>query len=336
MENQENILCTSTYFIGSDKIAEKFDLELVDSVINAQRKSDSEDLNIKFILKVTIVYHEKEGWGVTEKASKFLDSAFSKLRNAKIDYWLENWPSGPSRSEYAALFDIGALSTKFKAVVLLNGTDQFLPHENIETIQALYDSMKKNNSLLVTGSRNVPVVLSSNKENSHLRRIMEGFLNIAIEHICNLNNHKRILPSIDTGDKQYNDHGDLIAGVFLINVGHPNYFKLVEELIKTTNKNKFFGFEGEYYLLLSACKYGDISVVFSNALPNHFEKEDIEKEKQKIIEKQIKGPLSKLKNTPIAKPLIETIKENGREFLLKYYSKEQIDEVSQYMLEVLE
>ncbi len=337
MESSENILCTSTYFIGSDNVAKKFDEELVDYLILAQEKADSENLQIKFTLKLTIVYKEKEGWGVTENASKFLDNAFLKLRNAKIDYWLENWPSGPTRSEYSALFDIGVLSSKFKAVVLLNGLDQFSPNENIETIKNLYDSMKENNSLLVTGSRNLPVVLSANKENGYLRRIMEGFLNLTIKQIYQSNKNKIIFPKgKNTGDKQYNFHRDLIAGVLLINPNHPRYLDLLSDILKISQENNFFGFEGEYYLLLSVGGYGDLSVVYSNNFPNPFENEEVKKEKQKIIEKQIKTPLSKLKNTSVASYLVETIKGVGREGLLEYYPKEQVDEVSRYMLEVLE
>jgi len=289
MEPKETILYIPIDFVGNDETAFRFENIYLRSLLEANQKISDLKLPLKLSLKTTLIQKDKHGWGVTHKGEESFNHTITKLGREGIDYFVEYWSSGPTRSMYGVLFDSGAISRGFKAICT-GDLDQFPPQENVEKFIELYERVAKHNHFLGVGSRNTPIVLSYNQENAYLRRIFEATMNLAAQYQGNTS-----LDLEGMVDQTYKDHGDMITGVYLFRPRGQNSDLFKEDLLRTARSNDFFGFEGEYYMVISAAvKYNGITGIVFNSINNPFPKIEPKEERQKIIEKQIKLPLKKI------------------------------------------
>ena len=326
-------------FVGNDSRAREFGNELSDSLIRTQEHVQKQKLPITLGLKTTLVLPEKAGWGVSREGRKDFYRGLEKLSEAGIDYtWIDNYPSGPTRSMYGVLFDPGLISAGASAIAT-GDLDQFPPDRNLENVVELYDHVKTHDSILGVGSRSVPIVLSANQENAYLRRIFEGVMNLSVRRSAEVGCKGTVLISDLSkapNDPAYKAHGDFITGVYLFNPDHFESNPFVGDLIKSARTNGFFGFEDEYLMAILAPQYGNLSATYFDSVPNPFSQEDQVKEKERIIKKQIKAPLSKLARIAIPRRIIiSTLIEDVGVFLSKYYSTEQLSEVRSLMTDEL-
>jgi hypothetical protein len=336
MEPKDTILYVPMDFVATDEKAIEFSRSLSDSLVQAQERIRADGLPIKLALKTTVISKDREGWGITNVGKSFFNTGLARLGEAGIDYLVDNWSSGPTRTEYGVLFDQGALARGFAAIAT-SDLDQFPTQHNLERIAELHDRVMTHNALLGTGARNTPVVLSANRENSYLRRIFEGFINLAISYAAETSGHTLLRQTNegDTEDKAYSNHGDFVTGVYLFNPSHEKSRAFIDNVVTTSRKRGFFGFEGEYYMAIMAAKFGKVVNIYVNSVSNPFDASDPNNERQNIIQKQIKLPLEKLAKTYAGRIIEKTIKRE-RTMLADHYSPDQIDEVRELMLEAIE
>ena len=83
-------------------------------------------------------------------------------------------------------------------------------------------------------------------------------------------------------------------------------------------------------MVLGAPKFSGLSALYFNSIKNPFEKIDPTKEREMIIDKQIKTLLQRLAKTSVAPTIKEAI-ECYKDNLYFFYTKDQIDEVVNYM-----
>ncbi|MBI2110307.1 hypothetical protein HYT51_00825 [Candidatus Woesearchaeota archaeon] len=334
MEPRETIAYTPIDFVGTDERAKEFNNVLTPSLVQAQQKIEREKYPIHLGLKTTVISEDRHGWGISEEGRTSFNQGLAKLTQAGIDYYVDTWPSGPTRSMYGVLFDQGLLARGFQAIVT-GDLDQFQPHQNLERVLTLCEHIKGDNSLLGVGARNIPVVLSANPENAYLRRIFEGVMNLTVRNASRSTNHYiqgELAPKGFT-DRAYEMHGDLITGVYMFNPEHPNAQTFQKQVVETARERNFFGFEDEYFMAFCAATMGNISSIYFNCEPNLFSPEDDpEKEKERIINKQIQAPLTKLIGVPFMEWFLrDSIEHKNKEFLEEFYTHEQVYEVKEAM-----
>jgi len=335
MEPKDTILYVPTDFVATDEKAIEFSRSLSDSLVQAQESIRADGLPIKLALKTTVIYKDREGWGITNGGKSFFYDGLARLGEAGIDYSVDNWSSGPTRTEYGVLFDQGALARGFAAIAT-SDLDQFPTHHNLERIAELHDRVMTHNALLGTGARNTHVVLSVNRENSYLRRIFEGFINLSISYAAEISGHNLLRQTNEghTEDAAYSDHGDFVAGVYLFNPSHEKSRAFIDNVVTTSRERGFFGFEGEYHMAIMAATFGKVVNIYVNSVSNPFDANDPNEERQNIIQNQIQLPLARLAKTHTGGIIEETIKRE-RFRLADHYTQHQIDEVRELMLEAI-
>jgi len=334
MTNKETLFYVPRGFVGSDKQAQDFANKHSDYLLNAQRIIEIGKLPVKLALKTTFIDKSKHDWGVTQESSYFFDLGIKKLREAGIDYSVDTWASGPTKTMYETIFNQGILAEGF-ASIATGDLDQFPAHENIQNLLNLHERVKKENAIMGMGSRNLPVVLSSNPENAYLRRIFEGVMNISVKIAADISKNKIFFPENYKvpGDEAYTFTGDMITGFYLINPSHLRASELANTLVSTARENNFFMFENEYLMAIASATMGNLSIISATSVTNPFEPADAKAEREKIIKKQIQSPLEKLVGT-CAEPFIKRSIADAS-CLNRFYKKEQVEEVTAYMSEAL-
>ncbi len=210
--------------------------------------------------------------------------------------------------------------------------DQFRPDENLGNFLVLEEELKRRDLILGTGARSIPVNLAHNEENNYLRRIMEGIYNLGVRKaVATLGKEIVYLDAGNVSDPAFSNegHGDFITGVYVFNPDARHAQSLSSRVLNTARTNDFIGFEDEYYLGIEAAGHGLVSQTFSSR-PNPFSQVDLEEEKKRIIEKQIRGPMEKVSRTGAMKHL-RKLDELDYEALERFYSTEQVREVRTYM-----
>jgi len=332
MNPKETLLYTPIDFVGSDSRAKDFGRVFSRDLVRAQRIISDNDYKIHLALKTTVIAKSQHGWGISEEGEEDFDMGIERLRAEGIDYDVEIWPSGPTRSMYKVLFDQGAVAAGFPAIGT-SDLDVFPPHKNLENMLALYRHSQETGSLLGVGSRDKRVVLAHNPENDYLRRIYEGIINIAIAEgpgKIEISNPGKA----PVDDPAYKAHGDFVTGAYLVNHDHEKAASFSQAMVKMARENGFSGFEDEYAMTLVAAGMGNMSAVYFNTAENLQDPLSLEEERTKIIKRQIIAPLEKLSLTSVA-PMIQRGIEVGRRKLTAHYSEEQVEEVANIMSEVL-
>jgi len=334
MDPKETILYVPIGFVGNDRQAADFNSIEVPSLLDARQRIADRNYPLRLGLKTTLIQESRHGWGVTLEGQRDFDSGITQLSDGDVDYFVENWPSGPTRSMCGVLGDSGARSAGFKAVCT-SDLDQFPPQQNLENFILLYERVRTDSSVLGTGARSVPVVLSYNQENAHLRRIFEGIMNLTAVRSGRTNG----ISGGEIVDPAYKVHGDAFSGVYLLNLTHDSSATFMNQLVHAARQHGFFGFEDEYYMVLEAAIHGGISGNVFRSVPNPFDEIDPQEERKTIIRKQIKAPLEKLAQAIDVRVRIEdTIRKEAKSgsLLSGFYSIGQIEEVCTFMREALE
>ena len=339
MAKKSDILVyTPVGFVGNDDAARTFAGPECDMLIGAQVSIEEGGYPIKLRLKNTLVSRgqydvvsgSRSGWGVTEEGRDEFYRGVRRLGTIGIDVDVDTWPSGPTKSLYNVLFNSGDLSAGFGGMAT-GDLDRFPANRNLENFLALYDDVRRHDAVMGVGSRNVPVILSYNRENAHLRRIFEGTVNMAVRHASQISGNGVVVNDDDAPeDPAYNKHGDFVTGVYVFNSGKLDF---ANQLVGTARTNGFFGFEDEYSMMMRAPRHGPVVSRYFESVPNPFEEVSIDDERKTIMERQISAPLSHL---PLEDQrfLVDVIRTQ-REGLQPFYESEQIEEVTGRMLEEL-
>ena len=318
-------------YIGNDAKALEFRDNLSNYILEAQNIIENEKLPITLALKTTFALIEKEGYGLSLEGKKIFDEAIQKITYNGISVYVDAWKTGACRTLYGILFDSGLITLGYKTIATSN-LDCILPNLNLKIFLELAGEVSRKNALIGVAGRNVLVKLSSNPENNYLRKIMEGF--VALNILDGQKNSARKI--IDFGemkgiDKAYNYHGDFVCGAFVFNPYHENSFNFIKLVCEEGRKRKFFGFEGEYFMMMNILYFGDLIKTYSHSLDNPFEISNVYEERQKIIQTQIREPMKKLAGSYVGNKLIETISKRKVE-LEQFYSKDEVEEVAREML----
>src|SRR3989344_4545534 len=154
MNPKETLLYIPIDFVGSDDRAREFSTKFCYFLISSQVKIQENKYPIHLGLKTTFIKKDRHGWGATMEGEEYFNKGIARLNENGIDYFVENWPSGPTKSMYSTLFDQGAASIGFKAIAT-GDLDNILPHENLEKVLELDEKTKITNSVLGVGSRNI-------------------------------------------------------------------------------------------------------------------------------------------------------------------------------------
>jgi len=351
MKKSDILVYTPLDFVASDSKAVEFAGELSDSLIRAQTTIKQCHYPIKLGLKTTLVSRGQydttqtdssggSAWGVSEEGRDSFYKGIKKLGDAGIDCYIDTWASGPTRSVCGVLFDSGLIAAGFGAFST-GDLDQFPPEKNLENFLGLYEQVRLRNAVLGVGARNVPIVLACNVENGYLRRIFEGVVNLTVTSVANRFGYN--LRTIDRehapDDAAFNDHGDYVTGVYLFSPDSISRSRLQRELVDLARQEKFSGFEDEYAMVILAAGRGNLVCKYFESHPNPFDAINIEKERTKIIDQQIKKPLVSLRGTFAGISLLgvidSSIEEASRGRLSEFYTREQLDEVFGYMREAL-
>jgi hypothetical protein len=331
MPNKDTLLYTPIDFIGNEAQAKKFAIETSEFLLEAKRKIEHEKFPIHLSFKTTFV----RGQGGSQDAVDYFCRGISKLTEAGIDYSVDNWGSGPTKAMYETIFNLGNLTAGFGGIST-GDLDQFPPQQNLENILNLWERVKKENAILGVGSRSCKVILSKHHENSYLRRIFEGIMNMAVKESAILNNHTICCPeNYSLPDNQYSRTGDFVTGVYLTNLLNDKTENLIHNLVSSARLKNFFGFEGEYFMTLLSASEGNLAVEVMNSIKNPFEnKMSVGEERENIIEKKIKSPLLKLRQTPAAHYILSSLDKSKR-LLKDFYPIKQVEEVENYIIESL-
>jgi len=328
---RETILYTPIDFVGSDEKALEFSTKYVETLLKARQMISDLKLPIRLVLKTIAIAKGHHGWGMSDLGLMNFNIGISLLGKGGIDTFVEFWPSGPTRSMYGILFDQGAIAVGFKSICT-GDLDTFPPQNNLERFVELSNKVQTNGSVLGVGSRDTNIILSYNPENNYLRRIFEGIINLTASRGKNIH-----LSDEDIKDKAYREHGDMITGVYLFSPSVNKSLDFANFLVENSRRYSFFGFEDEYFMVIVAGNRGGISGISFNSSGNLFDKIDIGKEKEAIVNRQIKKPLEALVKTFVRGEILLTVngEYNGRGVLGGHYSREQINEVCDYMKEAL-
>jgi hypothetical protein len=332
MDNKSTLLYVPIGFVGSDEQALAFAIKESERLIKANVNIRDKKLPIHLALKITIIINDKLGGqngGVGADGADAFDEGIKRLRKEGIDYVVDAWPSGPTKSMYGVLFDSGAIAAGFPAIAT-GDLDQFPPNLNLEKMLELWDRTRANDAILGVGSRSGHVNLSYNPENEHIRRIFEGVINLAVKECASAYGTKIKDGHRLPGDPQYRITGDMVTGVYIHNLEHKNSSEFAGKLVKIARKYGFFGFEDEYLMAITAPIFGNMATEAMTSLPNSFEPIEAKAERTKIIEKQIRAPLKALKGTDAEQPILRAM-TNGRELLKRFYIPEKVEEVYEVM-----
>jgi hypothetical protein len=335
---EEKLYYFSIGIVSSDIKAKNFVDKESRDLLEARDKVRKDHLPVRLGLKTTILRGK-----LSDENANAVYSKLTELMNEDVDVFVDMFGSGPTRTMYGVLFDRGITScvdysgkSGFRAVAT-GDLDQFPPQKNLENMLDLWDLTKSSDAILGVGSRSVPVVLSANKENSYLRRIFEGFVNLSVKNVAEKSGNKIITPE-DYGnskDQAYSETGDFVTGIYLANANHRRSMEFANVLTSLARANNFWGFEDEYLMGIASANLGNLAARNFYSLPNLFDPQDVAKEKGDIIERQIQTPLKKLSRTGVAPFLRKIIESPVREILERHYTSDQIKEVSGYMLDAL-
>ena len=331
MSPRETILYVPIDFVGSDERSSCFSTKHIQTLLEARQKVSDLKLPIRLALKTTAIAKDQHKKGMSKLGLMNFNSGIAKLSKEGIDSFVEFWPSGPTRSMYGVLFDQGAIAIGFRSICT-SDLDATPPQNNLEKFIELNDKVETNGSILGIGSRNTQVILSYNPENNYLRKIFEGIMNLTANKKINIHlSDKNII------DKAYKEHGDMITGTYLFNPNVNKSLNFANFLVESSRRYGFFWFEDEYFMVIAAGNKGGISGITFNSAENFFDKIDSKKEKNEIINNHIKKSLEMLAKTNVKDLIITTIniEYDGKGILRKYYTKEQINEVCNYMKETL-
>jgi hypothetical protein len=313
-------------FVGSIEKTIEFEEKYVDTLLEARQRISDNSLPIKLALKTTFV---AEG-----NARDLFYKGISRLRKNDIGVMIDEWESGPTRTVYDILFGHGYVAARCNAPAISN-LDHCPPHKNLENLLSLYDALLEKNGIVGFGSRDIPIVLSHNTENGYLRRIFEGVIGIAARNAPPPNKIHLPKDRRKMKDPAYEKHGDLVPGTYILNTEHRQAKRLMERLISEARDHKFFGFESQYSLAVTAPSLGNVVAQLMRSEDNPFNPMSVEEEKKWIIQKQIKDVLKKLKGTYAGDMIAKVLNSNSIRELYEFYTTKQVNEVMQLMHQAL-
>jgi len=238
---------------------------------------------------------------------------------------------GPGTSYKQILFNTTFLDAP--SIVVSTDLDQFITdtEEALEKLNNLVQKVENEGAIYANGSRDVPVVLATNKRNSELRIIHELFHSLAI------GSEKLKIPvKKPNTTPAYAEIGESTSGLYVINTAHSQYPTLTESVIKASQIANMKGFATDYYTAIKSSKLGRIVAGYVKSKENKFYTNKSEQEEFKSVERLIREETKELGKTDIRDSLFYTVKFGyAIDKIAQFYNYEDVMLVRSWMLESL-
>jgi hypothetical protein len=209
--------------------------------------------------------------------------------------------------------------------IIVNASLQQYPigsQDSLESILWLASKLKKNNILYGVGARDGPINLCFHEKNNDLRKIHELVHSISMSY--------KPPKARENTEEAYAAFGESTSGLYLLNVNHREYGKLISHL----NKNNFSGFSPDYFVALFS---GMVDSVESEPVVNRLNstKEVSENCEKENVMTLIRQSTKELGTTIVRERLISVLNEKTSEKLKEYFDHDSVRDVLRVMMESL-
>jgi len=227
-----------------------------------------------------------------EEAS-YIEDAFEtvkKLERDNITVIINSKTPSASSSFRKLLFGSSQIPVARETATLFCLDQHFRdPTTSAEQILEYIERVKKDNILYSVFSRDVPVVLASNKggKADMMRQIHELFLSLAIQP------EKLYVPGRDNVSRGYDSLGETCSGGYILNHRNPNFQKVMEHLSTFGEKT---GFSAEFFTALVSAEIGRVSSSYVGSEENPFYSTLPEREEEMRVEDYVRRTTTVLYN----------------------------------------
>jgi hypothetical protein len=311
------------HFINGEERLDEY-IEGIERIKTALGISGSCGYGFEFGLKLT-VDEKKLPQDLKEKIRE-------ETKNLPANLWLLYDPEdrGPGTSYRQVLFN----PTFKNGIVVYADLDQYVidTKEALEQLNELIQQVEKEEVLYATGSRDVPVVLATNKRNSDLRIIHELFNSLTIG-----NDKLRVGERRPNVTPAYAEIGESTSGLYIMNFSHPMYPELTKSVTEAVQIANMNGFATDYYVAIKSAQLGGLGKGYVRSRENKFYIQRDEKEEFESVKRLIAGQTKELGKTDIHDTMLNSlIEKRNTEIISSFYPKEYVELVRELMKESVE